>query len=137
MKVLFGAVLVTLLVSVGVAAQTLDQLQWEKSAPDLAAANSYVYRLYKDGAPIAAACDVRVNNITMCDTLTATCVPGVSAGNFICTAPIPAMTPGRHDVVVTALDPALGLSSQSGASNIVGWTLTLSAPTNLLIIRKP
>jgi hypothetical protein len=71
-------------------------LAFDQDAPDLAAANSYVYRHYDDDS----ATGVVFSPVTCSER-----VPPV-IGGFTCVTPFPAYTPGAHSFQATAANEA-------------------------------
>jgi hypothetical protein len=101
------------------AAQTAtpaSRFAFDQVAPDLATANSYTYRYYADGATTGVA-------------LTVTCTG--TASPFLCTAPVPAFTPGSHSVTLTAGNTA----GESPKSVPFSFTMVIipAVPANIRI----
>jgi hypothetical protein len=68
-----------------------SRIAFEQIAPDLATAQSYVYRYYPDGSATGT-------------VLAVTCEG--SASPFLCNGAIPAFTPGPHSLTLTASNGA-------------------------------
>jgi hypothetical protein len=68
-----------------------SRIAFEQIAPDLATAQSYVYRYYADGSATGT-------------VLAVTCEG--SASPFLCNGAIPAFTPGPHSLTLTASNGA-------------------------------
>lgn len=83
---------------------TSQRLAWSQAAPSAAAAQSYRFALFLDS--------IR----SMLDG--ATCAGGSSP--FECSAPLPALTPGRHVLELSAIDPATGAESGRSEPLVVG-----------------
>jgi hypothetical protein len=96
-----------------------SKLTWDQTAPDLATANSYIYKYYADGA------------ITASPLTGVTCVTGAQAGVFTCSTSFPAFTPGSHSITLTASNVA----GESVKSSPLAFTFVVvpGAPTNLRI----
>lgn len=93
--------------------------QFDQTAADLAQANGFTYREYRDGA-------------TTGTVLTVSCVAGASATTFTCTAAIPAITPGNHTVQFTAAN--VGGESVKSTAFAFQIVAVPSAPTNTRIV---
>jgi hypothetical protein len=93
-----------------------SRFAFDQTAPDLATANSYTYRYYADGATTGVA-------------LTVTCTG--TASPFLCTAPVPAFTPGQHSVTLTAAN----IAGESPKSAPFAFTMMIlpAVPANIRI----
>ena len=99
-------------------ATATQKFAWDQDAPTLADAQGYTYKYYPDGS----ATGVTFQNVT--------CTGATSP--FVCSAPIPAFTPGNHTITVTAGNIA-GESAKSSpfAFNFV---VTPGVPNNIRIV---
>lgn len=97
------------------AATDTSKYAWDQTAPNLAAAQAYVYKAYNDNA----AAGVTFTSVT--------CTGTVSP--FRCTTPITAFTPGAHTTTVTASNAA----GESLKSNVLSFQFVVipAAPANL------
>lgn len=113
---------ILVLVAAPVAAQTAvatNKLAWDQSAPTLADAQTYTYRLYADGATTAQT------------VASVTCAASATAGVFACEAPFPAFTPGNHTVALSAVN--LAGESPKSATMAFTFIVTPAVPTGLRI----
>jgi hypothetical protein len=97
------------------------RLAWDQTAPDLATAQSFTYKFYRNGATAGTV----VTSVV--------CTPAVATspvGTFPCNAPFPSSTPGvKHSITLSATSPA----GESPVSAPYVFTLTMipAAPLNL------
>lgn len=116
-----AALFLAALASVEVAAQAIpsSKFGWDQTAPTLADAQGYTYRIYADGATTGQA----LANVT--------CVTTATAGTFSCDAPIPAFTPGNHTATLTASN----IAGESAKSSPLAFTfvVTPAVPAGLRI----
>jgi hypothetical protein len=109
-----------LLIAVPAMAQTVvvgqQALAWDQAATNLAEANSFAYKLYVDAAAGAAMAGV---------TCTGTASP------FVCKASLPALTPGNHNLSLTA-----SLAGQESAKSptLAVQVVFIQAPQNLRVV---
>src|SRR5688572_3142205 len=74
-----------------------EKIGWDQVAASLPAASAFVYTLYIDNTPTTLA------SVTCAGT----------ASPFACAAPLPAMTPARHDLQLTAAEVVNGTQLES------------------------
>jgi len=94
-------------------ATSTNKLTIDQGAPDLATANSYIYKYYPDNTNTGIV-------ITMVCTGVAT--------PFVCSGAFPAFTPGAHTLTLTASN----LAGESAKSVVLSFTFVVipSAPLN-------
>ena len=94
-----------------------SKFAWDQSAPTLADANNYTYKLYTDGSVTSA-------------TLSGVVCSGTT-NPFVCTVNVPAFAPGSHAVQFTATNVA----GESAKSAIFSFTMVIqpAAPANVRI----
>lgn len=104
MKFLFSLITVLLISIASLAAQTpptaiaTQKFEWDQAAPTLADAQGYTYKYYPDGGLIG----VNFSSVACSG----------AASPFRCNTPIPAFTPGNHNITITASNAA-GESAKS------------------------
>lgn len=113
-------ILLLVLLPFGASAQTVTvvgakSVAWEQPAPSLAEANSYGAVIYVDVQPK--------------QTLTGKTCSG-AASPFTCSAPLPALTPGNHDLAVAV---TLGGAESAKSSTLAVNVVVLATPQNLTI----
>lgn len=96
-----------------------SRFAWDQTAPTLAAAQGYTYKLYTDGLSGA----VPLQSVV--------CAAGATPGVFACDGLVPAQTAGvPHTAQITAQGST---GAESGPSNTYAYvfTMTTAAPVNL------
>jgi len=95
-----------------------QRFAWDQDAPTLADAQGYTYKYYPDSATTGIA-------------FTGVTCTGTSSP-FVCSAPIPAFTPGNHSITVTANNVA----GESAKSNpfAFNFVVTPGVPNNIRIV---
>lgn len=76
-----------------------EHVGWTQAAASLDAARAFTYLMYVDASPTA------LTGVT--------CQAAASAGSYNCTAPLPRLTSGRHELTISATDTAGAESAQS------------------------
>jgi len=94
-----------------------QKFAWDQVALDLAEAQAYTYKYYPDGSTTGITFPV------------VTCTGAVSP--FACSTPIPAFTPGVHNITITAGNAA-GESDKS-LPFVFAFVVTPGKPTNIRI----
>ncbi len=91
-----------------------NKLAWDEVAPTLSTAQSYVYKVYLDGAATGT-------------TVTATCT--ITASVITCTTPASIFAGGNHTITMTATNGV----GESAPSAPFSFTMNLgpNTPTNL------
>ena len=94
-----------------------QKFSWDQSAVDLAEAQAFTYTYYPDGSETGIVFPV------------VTCTGTVSP--FTCSTPIPAFTPGVHNITITAKN--LAGESDKSAPFVFAFVVTPGKPTNIRI----
>ena len=87
----------------GSGTRTGDRLSWDQAAPSWEQLRAYLFRVYVDGEPIG---------LTQVE-----CARAASNGLFACSAPVPALSAGRHTLSMTAV--YLGFESERSAQTSI------------------
>ena len=95
-----------------------QRFEWDQEAPTLTDAQGYTYKYYPDNATAG----IVFQNVTCSGT----------TSPFVCSAPIPAFTPGNHTITVTATNIA-GESPKSNPFDF-NFVVTPSVPRSIRII---
>jgi hypothetical protein len=85
-----------------------ERFGWDQPAADAAELATFKYALYVD--------DVRS------EATDVSCTPGASAGRFACTARLPPMSPGGHNIQVASFVVEGGAVKESARSPVVRVT---------------
>ena len=81
-----------------------ERVGWTQAAAGLDAARAFTYLMYIDASPTA------LTGVT--------CQSSASAGSYSCTAPLPRLTSGRHELTISATDTN-GVESPQSAPLVV------------------